>query len=34
MNLEDQRNAQKRIEMAIKERAKELKTEMPKALRD
>jgi predicted DNA-binding mobile mystery protein A len=34
MNLEDQGNAQKRIEKAIKERAEELKKEMPKALWD
>lgn len=34
MKLEDQGNTQKRIEMAIKERAEEIKNEMPKILWD
>lgn len=34
MNLEDQGNSKKRIEKAIKERADELKNEMPKILWD
>jgi len=34
MKLEDQANSNKRIEMAIKERAKEIKNEMPKILWD
>jgi predicted DNA-binding mobile mystery protein A len=34
MKLEDQRNTNKRIEKAIKERAEEIKNEMPKILWD
>ena len=34
MKLEDQGNTKKRIEMAIKERAEEIKNEMPKILWD
>jgi predicted DNA-binding mobile mystery protein A len=34
MKLEDQANSNKRIEMAIKERAEEIKNEMPKILWD
>jgi predicted DNA-binding mobile mystery protein A len=34
MKLEDQGNTNKRIEMAIKERAEEIRTEMPKSLWD
>ncbi|MGI9158361.1 MAG: mobile mystery protein A, partial [Saprospiraceae bacterium] len=34
MNLEDQANSKKRIETAIKERAAEIKNDMPKILWD
>jgi hypothetical protein len=34
MNLEDQKNSKSRLEKAVKERAEEIKREMPKYLWD